>query len=156
MYLIRIYNQSTRYLYSSTFQSTCTQVFLKIQYLYLYWLFFQVLVHEYFCPVLSPKLVCLGKLILFFDYPLCHNGHPPQTRATGPFSGSMLAHCLRRWPNIGQGVSGCLVFAGLDVSPVSGSYSACATRRWAIIGPTLDWSSVYLNDANCILVYTSI
>ena len=59
---IKVYNQSTRYLYSSTFQSTCTctQVLLKIQYLYLYLYssFFQVLVLvlEYFCPVLAPSL----------------------------------------------------------------------------------------------------
>ena len=62
MYLIRVYNESTRYLYSSTFQSTCTctQVLLKIQYLYLYLYssIFQVLVLvlEYFCPVLAPSL----------------------------------------------------------------------------------------------------
>ena len=70
MYIIRVYNQSTRYLYSSTFQSTCTciQVLMKIQYLYLYLYssFFQVLVLvlEYFCAVLAPSLLSLLLWIL--------------------------------------------------------------------------------------------
>ena len=61
MSIITVYNQSTRYLYSSTFKSTCTctHILLKIQYLYLYLYssFFQVLVFvlEYFCPVLAPS-----------------------------------------------------------------------------------------------------
>ena len=90
MVLIRVYNQSTRYLYSSTFQSTCTctQVLLKIQYLYLYLYssIFQVLVLvlEYFCPVLAPSLLNTEffRLLaaLFYDLEASENRPEKQLR----------------------------------------------------------------------------
>ena len=60
-YIIIIFLLNTFHIINFYNQSTCTQVLLKIQYLYLYLYssFFQVLVLvlEYFCLVLAPSLL---------------------------------------------------------------------------------------------------
>ena len=59
-----------------------------------------------------------------------------QTRGHSPDAVSMLAHRLRRWPNIETASGECSVFAGhlhYVGDGWSRNYEAYTTRHWAII-----------------------